>query len=174
MTARRTASLIPLPRLLPLVLLPGPDGGAARTDFVLGKLSFHLSSGVAVSTTSALTSYLTDQPDTCAALKYQPVLPVSSLKLVIAPPADGSTRATLTGKSVPAAGEALGSFAVTVQGTMTAGLAASDGSVTWSPYPDGSGGVAITALDVGFAETADRLTTAGFVVQACTPSPAGL
>ena len=94
---------------------------------------------------------------------------MTSLKLVIAPPADGTTQARLTTKSVPAAGEAVGSFAVTLRSTRTAGLTPTDGSVAWTAYTDGSGRVAITALDVGFAETSDRLTTAGLVVQACVP-----
>jgi hypothetical protein len=47
------------------------------------------------------------------------------------------------------------------------GLAAAGGTVQWTANADGS--FTIVALDVGFAGTADRMTTGGLTVQPCAP-----
>ena len=146
-----------------------PDGGSPKVDFTLGTLTFHVSSGVAVTGAGTLTFYLSDQPDTCSAIRFTPVGRLTALAVKIAPPADGSTTATLTAKSIPAPGEAAGTLAITLHGTRIGGLTPTGGSVAWSPLGDGSGRVTITALDVGFAETSDRLVTGGLTVPACSP-----
>ena len=50
---------------------------------------------------------------------------------------------------------------------MDASLDALDGSLAWTANNDGS--ITITSIDVGFAMTADRLTTGGLSLLPCSP-----
>ena len=172
----RFAALAALPLLAGLAgcgipdLAARPDGGAPKLDFTLGTLVFHVSSQVVVTGVGSLTFYFTDQAEGCQAISFTPRARVTTLSIQINPPADGSTHATITSKSVAAAGEATATLLVKVQGAKVDGLTPTSGAIAWTPYNDGTGRQTVTALDVSFAETQDRLTiTGGLTVLACKP-----
>jgi hypothetical protein len=143
------------------------DTGGPRVDFVIAGITFHASSGAAVSSSGGLAFYLSDQPDTCLALGLVPVGTAITFSLHINPPADGTTQATVVAKTTPAAGEANGSLQRATGGKPDTTIAAANGSVAWTANTDGS--VGINSLDVGFTGTADRLTTSGLTLAHCTP-----
>ena len=146
----------------------GPSDGGPKVDFEIGSLSFHISSGAVVSSGGTLTFYLSDQPDTCQAIVNVPVGAAITFSLRIAPPIDGTTRATVVApKPAPAAGEAVGGLTRATSGVKNASLDALDGSLAWTANNDGS--ITITSIDVGFAMTADRLTTGGLSLLPCSP-----
>ncbi len=141
-------------------------GSGNASDFVIGGIPFDLSSGAALAASGGWTLYVSDQVDTCLAVLQVPTMRMTLLELRVAPAADGTTVATVVPpKPTPAAGEAVGGITVRTGGTLNASLDAASGSVAWTANADGS--VTVTALDVGFAGTADRLTTAGLHLRAC-------
>jgi hypothetical protein len=142
-----------------------PDAGAR--DFSIGGIAFHLSSGAVVKS-GGLSFVFSDQPDACLALKYVPVGAATTFTLRVAPAADGMTQATVVAnKPSPGAGEAVGGIVRATGGQKDAGADASNGSVAWTANADGS--ITVNSLDVGFAGTADRLTTGGWTLPACSP-----
>lgn len=141
-------------------------GSGNAPDFVIGGIPLDLASGAALAVSGGLTLYVSDQVDTCLAVLQVPVMKTTLLELRVAPAADGTTAATVVPpKPAPAAGEAVGGITVRTGGTLNASLDAASGSVAWTANADGS--VTVTSLDVGFAGTADRLTTAGLHLRAC-------
>ncbi|HSB21200.1 MAG TPA: hypothetical protein VLD85_14430 [Anaeromyxobacteraceae bacterium] len=141
-------------------------GPGNAPDFVIGGIPLDLASGAALAASGGLTLYVSDQVDTCLAVLQVPVMRTTLLELRVAPAADGTTAATVVPpKPAPAAGEAVGGITVRTGGTLNASLDAASGSVAWTANADGS--VTVTSLDVGFAGTADRLTTAGLHLRAC-------
>ncbi len=136
-------------------------------DFTLGGIAFHISDGAAVSSAGALTFYLSDQPNACAAFQHVPVGTATTFALQVAAQADGTTRATVVAKPSPAAGEATGGLTRATGGVKNASLQAASGTVQWTANADGS--FTIVAIDVGFAGTADRMTTGGLTLQPCAP-----
>src|SRR5260221_784006 len=143
---------------------PGRDTGGTRVDFVISGITFHASSGAAVSASATLSLYLSDQPDTCLALSLIPVGTAITFSLHINPPTDGTTQATVVAKTTPAPGEAIGNLQRATGGKPDATITAASGSVSWTANSDGS--VGITSLDVGFTGTTDRLTTSGLTLAA--------
>lgn len=143
-----------------------PDGGPA-VDFTVQGLQFHVSSGAAVtSSAGALTLYLSDQPNACDAIRNLPARTAIAFSLRVAAQADGTTRAAVVPrKAAPAAGEAMGGLSQTTGMTQNASIDAKDGAVAWTAQADGS--VYISALDVGFAGTADRITTGQLTLARC-------
>ena len=143
-----------------------PDGGPL-VDFTIHGLQFHVSSGAAVtSSAGALTLYLSDQPNACDAIRNLPARTAIAFSLRVAAQADGTTRATVVPrKAAPAAGEAVGGLSQTTGTTGNASIDANDGAVAWIARADGS--VFISTVDVGFAGTADRLTTGQLTLARC-------
>ncbi|MCA1828867.1 MAG: hypothetical protein ABR567_01795 [Myxococcales bacterium] len=147
---------------------PGRDVPGPRVDFNIGGISLHASSGVVVTASGQLTFYLSDQPDTCLSLRFVPVGTATTFSLKIAPPADGTTQATIVApRPAPAGGQATGTLVRATGGKQDASVDAANGSVAWTANADGS--VVLTSIDVGFAGTTDRLTTAGLTLTACKP-----
>ena len=140
---------------------------AGPVDFNINGLSFHISDGAAVNSGGALTFYLSDQPNACAAFRNVPVGTATTFSLRVVPQSDGTTRASVVAKSVPSAGEATGGIVRATGGVKNASLDASSGSVAWTANSDGS--YTIGALDAGFAGTADRLVTWGLTLASCSP-----
>jgi hypothetical protein len=136
-------------------------------DFNLSGMSFHISDGAAVNSGGALTFYLSDQPNACAAFRNVPVGTATTLSLRVVPQADGTTRASVVAKPVPSAGEATGGIVRATGGVKNASLDASSGSVAWTLNSDGS--YTLGGVDVGFAGTADRLVTWGLTLAPCAP-----
>ncbi len=156
--------------LIALVLLacdtPGhPQTGGPPVDFTIAGIAFHISSGAVVTSGGALTFYLSDQPDTCAAIINQPVGTTTTLTLHVSPPADGSTTVTIVDKAVAAAGEAVGSLVRATGGNPGATVTAASGTVSWTANADRS--YALTNIDLGFAGTTDRVTTYGLLLAPC-------
>jgi hypothetical protein len=142
---------------------------AGTLDFTIGGTVFRASSGTVQTTAGALTFWLTDQADSCCAVLFTPQAPLTALKLQVQPPTDGTTTVTIVSKASPAAGEAVGGLTVTKLGVQQASHAAASGKVSWTA--GGNGYYTITALDVGFADTVDRLALAAqqqVVVPVCT------
>jgi hypothetical protein len=129
---------------------------AGTLDFSIGGTAFHASSGTVQTSTGALTFWITDQADSCCAVLYTPQAPLTALKLLVQPPVDGSTTVAIVPKASPAAGEAVGALTVTTLGVQQARHAASSGTLSWTV--GGNGYYTITALDLRFADSADRLT----------------
>lgn len=148
---------------------PASAHGPGRVpDFVIGGIPFFLNSGTAIAGTGSLTLYVSDQLDTCLAVRQVPTMRMTLLRLAVAPQADGTTSATVVaGKPAPAAGEAVGGISVSTGGTPNASLEAIDGSVAWTGNSDGS--VLVGSLDLGFAGSADRLTATGLHLAPCSP-----
>jgi hypothetical protein len=145
-----------------------PGGG--QLDFNINGIAFHVSSGAAVSS-SALTLYLTDQPDTCLALRNAkngnpPVGIYTRLALRVAAAADGTTRANVVSSSTPGPGQAAGGLTRMQGGQQTASVDAANGSVTWTL--DAKGNATLVSIDAGFAGTADRLAASGLSLPACS------
>lgn len=141
-----------------------PDGGPV-VDFSIGGLSFHASDGAAV-TTSTLDLYLSDQPSACDAISATPTGTAMTLKLRVVALASGEQRAAVVPpKATPAPGEAVGSLSRATRGIVNATLDAVDGSVSWTA--SATGAVTLTALDLGFSGTADRLVTGGLLLSPC-------
>jgi len=146
----------------------GGSGDAGPVDFTIGTIALHAGSGAAVQGSGLLTLYLSDQPDTCSAIHAVPVMTATTFSLRIAPPGDGSNHASVVApKATPAPGEATGTLTVATGGVKKNSEDAADGSVGWVVNSDGS--VALTTLDVGFAGTADRLSTYGLFLASCPP-----
>ena len=140
------------------------DGG--NLDFVIGGVALRVSSGTARTEGGALALYLTDQPDACLAITQIPTGSSTVFKLVVSAGADGSTAAEVIAASgTPPPGRAVGALSVASGGTITGQRMATSGTVSWTPNPSGS--TTIVALDVGFADTADRLSVAGLTVPSC-------
>ena len=161
-------------RLVALVLLAACDTHGSRqtggptVDFTIAGIAFHASDGVAVIPAGGgITFYLSDQPNACMALQFVPVGTATTFMLHVSPPADGTTKATIVAKTTPQPGEAVGSLSRATGGKQDTSIAASGGTVSWTANADGS--YALTSIDVGFAGTTDRLTTAGLTLRACKP-----
>ena len=146
----------------------GGPGDAGPVDFTIGSIALHAGSGAAVQSAGLLRLYLSDQPDTCAAIHAVPVMTATTFSLRITPPSDTTGRATVVPpKATPAAGEATGAIAVATGGVKKDGADATDGSVSWAVNTDGS--VTLTSIDVGFAGASGRLATHGLLLAACAP-----
>lgn len=168
-----------LPPRLPLALAaaltlascgnPGSAHGRGRgPDFVIGGIPVTLSSGAAFAAAGGAALYVSDQVDTCLAVLQVPTMTVTLFQLQVAAQADGTTAATVVArKPAPAPGEAVGGISVSTGGTPSATLDASDGAVAWTANPDRT--LMVTALDVGFAGTSDRLVASGLLLQPCPP-----
>ena len=144
------------------------DGGA--TDFSVGALSIHFSSGVASVQGGVLTLYLVDLPDACAVLTNSstgnpPIGTLTTLKLRVAAAADGNHATVVPVTLTPAPGQASGSLVQTRGATQVASYDTADGQAAWTI--DSSGNVTITSLDLGFAPAAGRITTEGLYLPAC-------
>ena len=129
---------------------------AGSLSFAIGGTSLDVSSGTVQAAAGALTFWLTDQADSCCAVLYTPQLPLTTLRLQVQPPTDGSTSVKIVSKAAPAAGEAAGALSVSSRGVQQASHTAASGTLTWTLGTNGY--YTITVLDVGFADTADRLT----------------
>ncbi|MFT3916605.1 MAG: hypothetical protein QM704_21760 [Anaeromyxobacteraceae bacterium] len=141
----------------------GPDGDLR---FTVGGLELHAVSGAAVQTAYGLALYVSDQPDTCAAISAVPQTQWTLLALRVAPQAGGASQAVVTApKAAPAAGEAVGAVTGYARDVATLGYDAADGSVAWTQASDGT--VTLTAVDVGFQGAAGRVTGEGLVLKAC-------
>ncbi len=141
-------------------------GDAGRLEFNIAGIPFVIASGGSRIEGTTLDLYLSDQPDTCLVTSQRPVGRTTILSLFVIPAADGTTAATITpNASSLAPGQASASLLVQVGGQKTGGADASDGTVTWTANADGS--TTITAVDLGFAGTSDRLQTGGLTVPAC-------
>ncbi len=142
------------------------DGGGAPTDFTVGGVPFHISSGGTKVSTGVLTLWFSDQPDTCLAVANMPVGISTYLQIAVSPQTDGGTSAAIVPpKPIPAAGEATASLTQLKTGTKTASFAASDGIVAWTPNADGS--TTLQSIDAGFAGTSDRIATGPWTIPAC-------
>jgi hypothetical protein len=128
------------------------DGGGL--DVTIGGVRFRISSGGAVTTSAGLTLYLTDQPDTCAAVTQIPAGRATIFGLKVSGPA-GSTNV--------APGN--GALVVQAAGTEEQRVVIDDGAVSWSMNGDGT--TQLVSLDVGFAGTTDRLRLASLTLLAC-------
>jgi len=153
--------------------LPPADAGQPPPEFTVGTITFRLVSGGVKRSGGLLHLYLSDQPDTCAAVAFTPVGTATYLVLDVAPPASGPLSATVVPpKLAPATGEAVGRLERRTGGALGLGYDAADGSLSWTPAPDGT--VTVDALDVGFvdraapaAAVAGRVTGAGLVLRDC-------
>lgn len=148
-----------------------PDGGQP-VDFTIAGLTFHVSDGAVSTSGGNLVFYLSDQPDACLAVQLTPVGTAMLFTLVVSPPPGGTTSATVVPpvpapplQPSPAPGQAMGGLVQATGGFVKASVNAADGSVSWVANGDGS--VTITAIDVGFAGTTDRLTTYSLRLRAC-------
>lgn len=160
--------------VIALVLLAGcarnnttRDGGVMEFD--VDGIRLRLSSGAARDEGGGIVGiYFTDQPDACLAIKQVPAGLSTVLTLRVAPRGDGAMAADVVARTGgdPAPGEAIGNLRVTSAGTETALRNAADGSVAWKKNDDDT--TTVTALDVGFAGTEDRVTTSGeLTIPAC-------
>jgi hypothetical protein len=137
-------------------------------DFNIGGIAFHISDGAAVTSGGALTLYFSDQPNACAAFQNIPVGTATTLALKIAAESDGTTRATIVARKLaPAPGEAVGGLSRATGGVQNASIDAANGSIAWTQNANGT--ITMTALDAGFAGTADRLGTYGLTFSPCAP-----
>lgn len=149
----------------------GPGGGPLQ--FTIAGVAFQASSGAASVPSGVLTFDITDQPDTCTALRNSrtgnpPIGIYTRFELRVAPGSDGSARATVVPPgAAPAAGQAMGGLARMQGGQKTDSIDAADGTVQWTL--DGSGNATLVSVDVGFAGTSDRLAAGGLYLPACTP-----
>jgi hypothetical protein len=136
---------------------PSPDALA----FTIQGMSLRLSSGAAAISSGVLTLYVSDQIDTCTALRNAktgnpPIGIYTVLALHVAAGSDGSTHATVVAPTpLPGPGQAAGTLARSQGGHQAASLDAADGTVSWTL--DARGSATIRAMDVGFSGTADRL-----------------
>ena len=144
---------------------------AGSLDFTIGGTKFRASSGTVQTSAGALVFWLTDQTDSCCAVLFTPQLPLTALRLQVQPPGDGTTSVKLVSKAAPAAGEATGALTVSAHGVQQASHPASGGTLSWTLGANGY--YTITALDVAFEGTTDRLTLTGQVTlppcTGCTP-----
>ncbi len=148
--------------------VPADFGSGQKVDFVIAGVAFHTASGGHLLAGAVRRLFLTDTADTCSTIGGVPRLRTVTFELQVAAAASGATTATVVApKPVPAPGEAVGSLKVTVGATTETTLTPSDGTVSWTVNADRT--VTITAIDVGFAGTADRLTTSGLVLVDCSP-----
>jgi hypothetical protein len=110
--------------------------------------------------------FLSDQPDTCAAINLTPQR-ATVLELRVAPQAGGAALASVVPpKATPGAGEAVGALVSSAAGVPLESHDAGDGSVSWTAA--GSGDVTVDAVDVGFAGAVGRVAAAGLHLPACT------
>ena len=144
---------------------------AGSLFFTIGGTPFYASSGTVQASAGALTFWLTDQADSCCAVLYTPQQPLTALRLQVQPPTDGTTTVAIVAKAAPAAGEAVGGLTLSRRGEQQASHAAADGKLTWTLGTNGY--FTITRLDLGFADTTDRLTLPSQVTlppcTGCTP-----
>jgi hypothetical protein len=148
--------------------VPTDFGSGQKVDFIIGGVAFHTGSGGHLLSGSVRRLFLTDTSDTCSTIGGLPRLRTVTFELQVAASASGATTATVVAqKPVPAPGEAVGSLKVTVGATTETMLIPSDGTVSWTANADRT--VTITAIDVGFAGTSDRLVTSGLVLVDCSP-----
>jgi hypothetical protein len=139
------------------------DGGL---DFVIGGVSFRVSSGGTSPLDDARALFLTDQPDGCLAVSQEPAGRMTIFRLRVAPRADGTTSArVVAGAAAPGPGQATGELTVRAAGVEEARLAAADGTVEWTLEDDGR--ATIVSLDVGFEGTPDRLRAADLILPRC-------
>lgn len=138
---------------------------AGSLDFTIGGTKFRASSGTVQTSAGALVFWLTDQTDSCCAVLYTPQLPLTALRLHVQPPVgspgEGSTSVRLVAKAAPAAGEATGALTVSSRGAQQASHPVSGGTLSWTLGTNGY--YTITALEVEFADTTDRLSLSGQV-----------
>ncbi|MBI5067731.1 MAG: hypothetical protein HZB56_05780 [Deltaproteobacteria bacterium] len=148
---------------------PAEPAGPAPVQVSVAGMRFALASGAARSAGGVLVLYLSDQVDTCLAVQQVPVGTMHLLALQVAPAADGTTAAAVVApvRPAPAAGEAQGRLTESTGGAVARTLETAGGSVAWTPAADGS--VAVHALDLGFAGTADRLTAGAALRLAACP-----
>jgi hypothetical protein len=137
-------------------------------DFNIAGIAFHISDGAAVTAGGALTLYFSDQPSACAAFQHVPVGTATTLALKIAAQSDGTTRATIVArKPAPSPGEAVGGLSRATGGVQNVSIDTANGSIAWTQNANGT--ISLTALDAGFAGTADRLATYGVTLSPCAP-----
>jgi hypothetical protein len=147
---------------------PADFGSGQKVDFTIGGITFHAASGGHLVAGAVRRLFLTDTSDTCSTIGGVPRMRTTTFELQVAATASGATTASVVApKLVPGPGEAVGSIKVTVGTTTETSMDASDGTVSWTASTDGT--VTITAIDVGFAGTGDRLTTGGLVLLDCSP-----
>lgn len=145
---------------------PGPVAPPAGPTFTVGGITFRVASAGVERGAADLTLWLTDAPDTCAAIVGTPVQTTTFWKLRVAPPASGPTAATVVPpKPAPAPGEALGRLEQRTGGVPGLGYDAADGSLAWTAAADGT--VTVDALDVGYQGAAGRVTGGGLAFRPC-------
>lgn len=146
---------------------PGPkDPAVAGPTFTVGAITFRVGSTGVVTGTDRLTFWLTSSPATCTDIFAAPVATTTFFSLTIRPPASGATSATVVPmKAFPADGEALGRLERRTGGGLDAGVDAASGSVTWSVATGGA--LTLTAFDVAFVGTTDRMVGGGLGLAAC-------
>lgn len=138
---------------------------AGVVDFTLGAVALHLSSGAVRSSGPSLSFFLSDNPQTCQAITNVPNGLLTRLRLDVAPPLDGTARASVVVAAQPGAGQAVGSVVQSLMGRVQATLTASDGTLSWTKNGDGT--VTIDSIDVGFSGVSGRVATGGLILQAC-------
>jgi hypothetical protein len=145
------------------------DGGQPAFDVTIGGVEFQANSSAAVLFGNVFTVLLTDQPNACQAYGHIPQQVWTTLTMHLAPSADDSSTANVVPpKPVPGPGQAVGVLVRAIADRPpVASFDMIDGTVVWTGNIDGS--VTITAMDVGFAGTPDRLVTGGIIVPSCVP-----
>lgn len=144
---------------------PGPVVDQPSLTFTVDGITLRVASAGVVRGAGEFTLWLTDAPDTCAAVAATPVQTTTFWSLRVAPPAGASTATVVPMKVSPAPGEATGRLEQRTGGVPGPGVDAASGSVSWTGATTGP--ITVDALDVGYAGTADRITAAGLVFRAC-------
>jgi len=146
--------------------LPTADAGQPPPEFTVGSISFKLVSGGVKRSGGLLHLYLTDQPDTCAAVAFTPVGTATYLVLDVAPPAAGPlSAAVVPPKLAPDPGEATGRLEQRTGGAPGTSYDADAGAISWTG--GATGPITVDALDIGFAPQPGRLVAAGLHLVEC-------
>lgn len=146
---------------------PGPVAPPTGPTFTVGGITFHVASAGLERGAADVTLWMTDAPDTCAAIIGTPVQTTTFWKLRVAPAASGPTAAVVVPiKLAPSPGEAIGRLEQRTGGVAGLGYDAASGSLSWTAAADGT--VTVDALDVGYAGTADRVVGSGLIFRPCS------
>jgi hypothetical protein len=138
------------------------DGGGL--EFEVAGIHLRVGSGTwrEESGGAVLGLYLTDQPDACLAVTQVPVGMSTVLTLRVA----GEGEAVVLQRTGdPAAGEGTGVLRSATGATETAKVIAVDGTVSWRRNVDGT--TTILSMDLGFADTDERIAATMLTMPRC-------
>lgn len=146
--------------------LPSADAGQPPPEFTVGAITFRMVSGGVKRSGGLLHLYLSDQPDTCAAVAFTPVGTATYLVLDVAPPASGPfSAAVVPPKLAPEPGEAIGRLEQRTGGALGSSYDADAGVISWTG--GATGPITVGAADIGFAPLAGRVVAAGLLLVEC-------